>query len=186
MVQNWLNKDNLFLQYGTDKTTTENAGEFALPGYPNRIVEVSLDLTTLSTSTASIISNNLIFPAPPSGQLFIEKVELSVETGATSGTSSTLKVGLIQMDRATVPTNYDHAFINAETNTQMATAGDLLLYAGTDSLPAGSTKGGILIGSSPANATGPYYLTAQAGTAVFTAGKVRIRIFYRGIGTITQ
>lgn len=186
MAQNWLNKDGLFLQFGTDKTTAELAGEFALPGAPDRIVEFFIDLTTLSTSTASIVSNNLIFPAPPTGQLVISKVELSVETGATSGSSSTLKVGLIQMDRSTVPSNYDHAFINAETNANMATVGDLLLYVGTDSIPAGSTHGGTLIGSSPANATGPYYLTAQAGTAVFTAGKVRIRVFYRGIGVITQ
>src|SRR5579872_1668422 len=186
MAQNWTNKDGLFLKFGTDKTTSETAGEYASPGMPDRIVEFSLDLTTLSTSSATILSNNLIFPAPPTGQMIISKVELYVETGATSGTSSTLKVGLIQMDRSTVPTNYDHAFINAETNAEMATAGDLLLYVGADSVPAGSTHGGILIGSQPANATGPYYITAQAGTAVFTAGKVRIRIFYRGIGTITQ
>lgn len=186
MSQNWTNKDGLFIQYGTDQTTTELAGDFATPGTPNRIMEVYLDLSTLVTASATILSNNVIFPAPPSGQLFIEKVELYVETGATSGSSSTLKVGLIQMDRATVPSNYDHAFINGETNADMATAGDVLLYVGADSIPAGSTHGGILIGSQPANATGPYYITAEAGTAVFTAGKVRVRIFYRGIGTITQ
>lgn len=179
MVQNWLNKDNLFIQYGTDKTTTENAGEFAFDG-PNRIVEFRLDLTTLATASASIISNNLIFPAPPSGQLYIEKVELTVETAATSGGSATFNVGLIQMDRATVPTNYGTAFINAGALATVNAAGDLITYT------TGSTGAGGLIGSSPANATGPYYLTAQAGTAVFTAGVVRVRIYYHGIGTITQ
>lgn len=186
MAQNWLNKDGLFLQFGTDKTTAETAGEFASPGFPQRIVEFSLDLTTLATATASILSNNLIFPAPPSGQMVIDKVELFVETAATSGGSATLKVGLIQMDRATVPTNYDHAFINGEVLTAMQTAGDTQVYVGADSVPAGSTHGGTLIGSQPANATGPYYITAQAGTAVFTAGKVRVKIYYHGIGTITQ
>jgi hypothetical protein len=186
MAQNWLNKDGLFLKFGTDKTTSEAAGEFALPGYPDRMVEFAIDLTTLSTSSASIVSDNLIFPAPPTGQMIITRVELLVETAATSGGSATFKCGLIQMDRSTVPTNYDHAFIASEVVAQMAAAGDTLYYVGADSLPAGSTKGGTLIGSQPANATGPYYITAQAGTAVFTAGKVRIRVFYRGIGTITQ
>lgn len=185
MAQNWTNKDGLFIQFGTDKTTSENWGEYAIDG-ANRVIEGFLDLTTLSTSAATILSNNVIFPAPASGQLYIEKVELTVETAATSGSSSTFKLGLIQMDRATVPSNYDHAFINGETNADMATVGDMLLYVGADSIPAGSTHGGTLIGSAPANATGPYYITAQAGTAVFTAGKVRIRIYYHGTGTITQ
>ena len=185
MAQNWLNKDGLFLQFGTDKATSENWGEYAIDG-ENRVIEGFLDLTTLATASASVISTNLIFPAPPSGQMIIDRVELTVETAATSGGSATLKVGLIQMDRSTVPSNYDHAFINGETLAAMATVGDRQVYVGADSVPAGSTHGGILIGSAPANATGPYYLTAQAGTAVFTAGKVRIKIYYHGIGTITQ
>lgn len=176
MAQNWLNKDNLFIQYGTDKTVSENAGEYAFDG-PNRVIETYLDLTTLSTSSASIISNNLIFPA--TANMYIEKVELTVETAAT-GSTATLSVGLIQMDRSTVPSNYGHAFVNALAQTSLSAAGDLV------TLTAGSTGAGGLIGSFPATATGPYYLTAEAGTAVFTAGAVRIRIYYHGVGTITQ
>lgn len=179
MAQNWTNKDGLFIQYGTDQTTPENAGEFALPGYPDRIVEFFLDLSTLNTSTPTIISNNEIFPSPPSGQMVITKAELFVETAAASSGTGTLNVGLIQMDRSTVPSNYDHAFINTETTAHM-TLGATITYTN------GSTLAGILYGTSPANATGPYYLTAQAGTAVFQSGKIRVRIFYRGIGTITQ
>jgi len=185
MAQNWLNKDGLFLQFGTDKTTAENWGEYAIDG-ENRVVEGFLDLTTLSTGSASILSNNLIFPAPPTGQMIIDRVELTVETAATSGGSPTLKVGLIQTDRSTVPSNYDHAFINGEVLTAMQTVGDRQIYVGSDSVPAGSTHGGTLIGSAPANATGPYYITAQAGSTTYTAGKVRIKIYYHGIGTITQ
>lgn len=179
MAQNWTNGDGLFIQYGTDQTTSEVAGEFALPGAPNRIVEFTISLSTLSTSTASIISNNLIFPAPPSGQLYIEKVEMVVETVAGSSGSGTLNVGLIQMDRATVPSNYGHALINTETTAHM-TAGTIITYL------EGVGQAGTLIGSAPANATGPYYLTAQAGTAVFQSGFIRIRVYYHGIGTITQ
>lgn len=194
MAQNWLNKDGLFLQFGSDKATSEQAGEFALPGSPLRIVECAINLATANggsslNATPTIISNNLIFPAPPSGQMYIEKVELVVETPATSGGSPTLSVGLIQMDRATIPSNYSTAFINAEVLTAMAATGTLEYFnpnGSTTSIPAGSTRGGGLIGSQPANATGPYYLTATGTATAFTAGVVRVRIFYRGIGTITQ
>jgi hypothetical protein len=176
MVQNWTNKDGLFIQYGTDQTTVETAGEYALPGAPNRIVEVLINLTTL-TSTAAIQSNNVIFPAPPTGQLFIEKVELVVETASAGGTS--FSVGLIQMDRATIPTNYSTAFVNALINASTNTAGDSI------TMTAGSTSAGGLIGTQPANATGPYYITALA-SGTYTGGSVRVRIYYHGIGTITQ
>jgi hypothetical protein len=176
MAQNWLNKDGLFIQYGTDKTVSENAGTFATPGMPNRITEVYIDLTTL-TSTAAIQSYTEIFPAPPSGQMYIEKVEVVMETASASGTS--FSVGLIQMDQATIPTNYSTAFVNALANASTNAAGDLV------TLTAGSTSAGGLIGSQPANATGPYYITALA-SGTYTTGKARVRIHWRGIGTITQ
>ena len=150
MAQNWLNKDGLFIQFGTDKTATEQAGEFLSYGQ-NRIVEVRIDLTTL-TSTAAIQSNTTFFPSPPTGQLYIEKVELTVETGSVGGTS--FSMGLIQHDRSTIPSNYSTAFVNALVQASTATAGTGL------TLTAGSTSAGGLIGTSPANATGPYYITA--------------------------
>lgn len=177
MAQNWTNKDGLFIQYGTDQATAETAGEFALPGSPNRIVEVLIDLTTL-TSTAAIQSNNLIFPSPPTGQLYIEKVEITAEVGAATGTS--FSVGLIQMDRATIPTNYSTSLINAEVTATVATAGMAQTYF------QNTTHAGGLIGSFPAAATGPYYLTALSAGSTFTTGKIRVRIFYHGVGVITQ
>lgn len=170
---NWLNKDGLFLQFGTAKATPEVGGEYLSYG-ANRIVEVLIDLTTL-TGTAAIQSNTTIFSAPPSGQLFIEKVEAVVEADAASGTS--FSVGLIQMDRATIPTNYSTAFINAET--ALADAGDSITYN------EDTTNAGGLIGTYPAAATGPYYITALAN-GTWTTGKVRVRIYYHGVGVITQ
>lgn len=176
MAQNWINKDGLFVQFGTDKTTVEPAGEFKMPG-PNRIIETTIDLTKL-TSTALILSNTLIFPAPPTGQMYIEKVELTVETASASGTS--FSMGLIQKsDRVTIPTNYSTAFVNALINASTNAAGDLI------TLSTGSTSAGGLIGSFPANATGPYYLTAlSAGT--YTTGLIRARIYIHAAGVITQ
>lgn len=175
MAQNWLNKDGLFVQFGTDKTATEQGGEFKMFG-PNRIVEVRIDLTTL-TSTAAIQSNTLFFPSPPTGQEYIEKVELTVETASAGGTS--FSMGLIQHDRSTIPSNYSTAFVNALVNASTNAVGDLI------TLTAGSTSAGGLIGSSPANATGPYYITALAA-GTYTGGIIRARVYYHGIGSITQ
>lgn len=193
---NWFNKDNLPLQFGTSKANSENWGDYVTYG-GNRICEGLIDLTTLTTAapaTFSVAIQSLTTLFGPAGGTsgansntwFIEKVELVVETAATTSSSATLKVGLVQNDMATVPSNYDHALINAETTAAMATVGDIQVYVGADSVPAGSTHGGTLIGSTPAAATGPYFITAQTGTGTFTAGKVRVRIYYRGIGTITQ
>jgi hypothetical protein len=185
MAQNWLNADGLFIQFGADKAIPETAGEFTFEG-PNRIIEVLIPQTTLTSLTATplIISNTTIFPAPPTGQLIIEKVELVVETGVTG--ASTLSVGLIQMDRATIPSGYSTALINAETQAHMASAGSVIEYFGATSIPAGGAQGGSLLGTQPANATGPYYITATGTATAFTAGAVRIRVFYRGLPPITQ
>lgn len=172
--QNWLNPDGLFLQFGADKAVSETAGEFLSYG-ANRIIEVLIDLTTLTT-TAAIQSNTLIFP--DGTNIFIEKVEAVCEVAAATGTS--FSVGLIQMDRATIPANYSTAFINAEVTATFADAGDSVTY-NEDTANAGG-----LIGSSPASATGPYYITALSAGSAFTTGKIRVRIYYHGIGTITQ
>src|SRR6185437_9844851 len=169
----WLDPDGLYRQFGTQKAVPEVGGDFLSYG-ANRLIEVRIDLTKL-TSTAAIQSNTLFFPSPPSGQLYIESVEVVVETASTGGTS--FSAGLIQSDRSTIPSNYSTAFVNALVNASTNAVGDKL------TLTAGSTSAGGLIGSSPANATGPYYITALA-SGTYTAGLVVLRVNYHGIGTI--
>lgn len=175
MAQNWFNKDGLFIQYGTDKAIPEVGGDYLSYG-SNRLIEVLIDLTKL-TSTAAIQSYTTFFPSPPSGQLFIEQVDVVVETASASGTS--FSVGLIQQDQATIPSNYSTAFVNALINASTNAVGDKV------SMTAGSTSAGGLIGTYPAAATGPYYITALS-SGTYTTGKVRVRIFYHGVGVITQ
>lgn len=189
---NWLNADGLYLEFGTTKSTIQDMGVYNTH-LGSEMVEFGLDLTTLTTSPL-ILSQTTFFPpaggtsGANSNVWMIEKAELVVDVAATTGTSATLKVGLIQDDRTTVPSNYDHAIINAATQGSMATVGDALLFVGADSIPAGATTGGTLIGTTPAATTGPYYITAQTGTGTFTAGKVRVRIYFRAItgATITK
>lgn len=169
----WLNNDNLYLQYGVTKAVPEVAGEFQSPG-ANRIIEVLINLVPL-TSTAAIQSNTEIFP--DGSNMYIEQVEVICETAATGGTS--FDVGLIQTDRATIPANYSTAFVNAMVLADVTTAGQ------KTALTEGSTYAGGLIGSTAASATGPYYITALA-SGTFTAGVARVRIYYHGVGTISQ
>ena len=177
MAQDWLNADGLYLQYGTDKVTPGTAGDYQMPG-PNRITEILVDMTKLTTS-AVIQDNRLIFPAGSNN--YIEAVELIAEVGCTSGTSFSL--GLIQMDRSTIPSGYSAAFVSA---LDAAGAGVLDVAGSRLYLTDDSTGAGSLIGSYPAAATGPYYITALHATTAYDAGVVRCRIFWHGVGTIND
>lgn len=179
MAQNYMEM-GLFEQFGTDKAWPETFGEYVMYG-PNRIIEGLLDVTgasyptlTLSTTagTPTIISNTLLFPVMPAGQLFIEKVELVCETALTSGTSFNL--GLIQLDRVTIPSGYGTGLIAAEVTATFDTAGKAVTYIN------GTSKAGALIGTGPTLATGPYLLTAFS-TGTYATGKLRTRIFYHYI-----
>lgn len=183
MSQSYTTKSNLFLQFGTDKAYPEQFGEYVMFG-PNRVIEGILDLTgtaypagmSTSSTAPTVISNTAIFPALPSGQLIIEKVEIFCEVATASGTSWNL--GLIQMDRSTIPSGYGQALIAAEVAATNATAGAYTTYFQSTS------KAGSLIGSQAASATGPYFLTAYT-SGTFTTGQLRVRIFYHARGPMT-
>lgn len=183
----WTNSDGLYLQFGTAKATAETGGDYLMYG-TNRIAEVTVNLGTLSTAVAtssSPVSNTLFFPQ---GQnLFIEKVELVTEIAA-SATGNALNIGLVQDDRTTVPTGGASAFVAAITSTAMTTAGSIVTYT------AGTASGGGYIGNynsqwntntSGTNSVGGYVTAYLSGTSTAT-GQVKVRIYYHGVGTITQ
>lgn len=163
MVQSWYNNDGLQLFYGVDKTTTEAAGEYRTDG-PLREIEVRIDLTSLATGSQTILSNTVFFP-----KMRVEEVTLEVQTAATSGGSATLDVGLVSSSDRSTEIDYD-GFIAAEVLTAINTAGKKITYVN------GTSKAGALIGTTTATVG---HLVAKAGTAVFTAGVVYVRIKYR-------
>lgn len=175
--QEYFTNSGLLLKFGNTIATPQSWGDYAMFG-PNRIIEGTINMAGLSTTAGipSIVDDVVFMPALPAGQLFIEKVEVVAEVGLATGTS--FNIGLIQMDRSTIPTNYGTALVNAEVTATLATAGMAQTYF------QNTTHAGGLIGSSPASATGPYYFTAYT-TGAYT-GVIRVRIFYHAIGTITQ
>lgn len=159
----WFNNDGLYLRYGTEKTTTEVAGEYKTFG-PLREIEVKIDLATLTTSGQTILSDTVFFP-----KMRVEEVTLEVQTAATSGGSATLDVGLVSSSDRSTEIDYD-GFIAAEVLTAINTAGKKITYVN------GTSKAGALIGTTLASVG---HLVAKAGTAVFTAGVVYVRVKYR-------
>jgi hypothetical protein len=162
----WFDSDNLYRQYGPTKAVAVTAGDYLQYG-PYRQLEVDIDLTTLTTSP--VIQDNVTFF--PQG-VFIESVEVESTTSATGGTS--LSVGLVNLDRSTVESNTK--FLAAAPIADHTTAGQQKLYT------VGVTGVGAGVGGTATNAG---YITALAA-GTYSAGKVKVRIRYRGTPPITQ
>lgn len=176
----WLDPDGKFRQYGTSKAVPEVGGDYLAYG-ETRCMEVTIDLTALTTSPLAQ-SYTTFFPASNT-QLFVEKVVLDVEVGAVGGTSLSVGTGFMTAGTLTNPPAMtaisNTAFINALVTASMNTAGQQVTFT------AGSTSAGGYIGTTSADQTHKNYITALvAGT--FSAGRVKVRIYYRGMGTITQ
>lgn len=197
----WLNGDNLLLQYGTQKANPEQGGDY-LSYTGDRISEVLIDLTSLSTSAAQVQSLTTFFPA--GYNVFIDKVEVIADVAAT-GSGNTVAVGLGYFSGSTYATITSHsetstsggvatqtnlaslpgvsnisttAFVNGITTTAMQAGYLTTITAG------GGSFTGAYVGSQSTSTTHPNYITAQAVTGTFSAGLIRVRIYWRGYGTI--
>lgn len=162
----WLNQDGLYLKYGVTKTIPQTTGDYLSYG-DTREIELTIDLTTLTASP--VIQNDTTFFGT---NMFIESVTVDAETNSTGGTS--FSVGLTQLDRTTVVSNTE--FLATVPIADHATAGQLKTYT------TGVTGVGVGVGTTAAQVG---YITALAA-GTYTLGKVKVRIRYRGIGTITQ
>lgn len=164
---NWMDPDGLYRQYGTTKAVPTTMGDYLSYG-EWRDIEFTCNLATgnpLATAGTYIMGNTTMLPSG----VFIESVNYSVETAGAGGTS--LSVGTMRADRTTSISN---------TNLSAAIA--------TASLTAGAnvtvTTGGI-VGTTTSFTDNFAYITATT-IGTYTAGSVKFRIRYRGIGTITQ
>jgi hypothetical protein len=120
------------------------------------------DMTDLGT-TAAIQDYNVVVPK----NARIEKVEVITQTAVTSGGSATLNVGLKRTDNST-ELDYD-GLVAALALASFNSAGE------TVALTVGSTSAGALIGTTLAYNG---YLTVDYDTAAFTAGAIRVRVYF--------
>jgi hypothetical protein len=194
----WLNADGLLVQFGTQKANPDVAGDYKTYG-ASRVAEVLVDLKSLTTSP-QVQSLTTFFPA--GYNTFIEKVELDVDVASAGGTSFSVGLGYFsgstygnittrsetstssaigtQSNVASLPgvtAISNTAFVNALINASTNAAGDLI------TLSAGSTSAGGYIGAQSTDTTHKNYITALAA-GTYTEGLIRVRIHYRGYGTI--
>jgi len=160
----WMNSDGLFVKLGVDEGTVGKAGEFAEGSAGAHVIEINLpDLTALGTA-AAIFDDNCIVP---SGYRLI-RAQLITKTAVTSGGSAVLNVGLIRRDRTT-EIDYDGIFA-AVPIANFNAAGE------TVDLTQGVATAGALFGTELANSG---YLTADYDTAAFTAGAIKIKVWFQ-------
>lgn len=159
----WYNSDGLYIKFGTEgDTSSVQAGEYRTNG-PQRMVELVIPAMT-ALGTAAAIQNDAC-RLPKNAR--IEKVEIVTTTACTSGGSAVLNIGLQRTDRST-ELDYDGLVAAAAIATFNA-AGE------TVSITAGGTAAGALLGTTLAYNG---YLTADYDTAAFTAGAIKVRVFY--------
>jgi len=162
----YLDNTGTYVKIGTEIATPISAGEYKTYG-PLREVEFIIpDLTVLTTSDAVLKGADTFFF--PTG-VRIEEVKIITDTAATSGGSATLILGLMQTDRSTM--------IDA-TGIVNAVAVASLTAGSEQTFVKGTSGAGTKVGTGAAATTLPAYITAKAGTAVFTAGAVRVRVKY--------
>jgi hypothetical protein len=162
----WMDNTGLYQKYGLEQVTSQVAGEYVTDG-SQRMIELKLDLTTLTSTAGTIISgtDSVFFPAG----FTIDKIEVFTETPATSGGSATLDLGLVRSsDRTTEIDN--NGLLAAVAVASMSAAGETVVYAN------GVSGAGALVGTTVGS--NPGHLTANYGTAAFTAGVAVIRIYY--------
>lgn len=165
----WLDPDGLYRQYGTQKAVPTTMGDYLSYG-EWRDIEFTLNLGSAPYSTAgTYIVGNTTFLGT---NIFIESVNYNVEVAAAGGTS--VSVGTQRMDRAT---NISTTNLSAAVATASLTQGaNVTVFTGG------------LVGTTVTTAQlpdGAAYVTATT-IGTFSAGQVKFRIRYRGIGNITQ
>lgn len=166
---NWLDSDGLFRQFGTSKAVPTTMGDYLSYG-EWRDIEFTLNLGSAPLSTAGtyIIGNTTFLGT----NIFLESVNVSVEVSAAGGTS--VAIGTQRLDRST----------NIATNNILTATIDGTLVAGYNN----TTFTGGLVGTTVTTSQlpdGAAYITATT-VGTHTAGTIKVRLRYRGVGTITQ
>ena len=173
---NWMNNDGLFVQYGTSKAVPTVTGDYLSYG-DVREIELTVTLASLAT-TPTIIGNTTFFPS----NVFVESVTVDTEIGMTVGSATSISIGTMRTDRTTVGTGgtASGSFLASAVNADFTTAGQRKDYVG------GTATVGTAVGTTTSFTDGGVYITAQSNAGTYTGGVIKLRIRYRGIGTITQ
>lgn len=159
----WINADGLKVYFGTDKARAQRGGEYSAKIGGRHVVETTIDLTTLSTTNQTIVVDNVIIP----NGAFIESVVVTATVAATSSSSGTIDIGLVDQDFSTE--------IDFNGLVAAMVKGSVDLIGEVNLLTAGVTYAGALVGTKITNSG---YLVANLNTAAYQTGKIVVRITY--------
>lgn len=162
----WSNSDGLMVLFGTDRARASRGGEFSTLIEGKHCVEATIALASLPTvasGNVQIISDNVNIP----NGAIVEQVDLFVSKVMVNSGSGTLDIGLVDQDRST-EIDFD-GLVSAIAKTALDGLGEYT------KIVLGSTSVGALVGTKITN-TG--LLVAKASTSDFTAGVVRVRVWF--------
>lgn len=166
----WDNADNLHLVFGADEVIVTRAGEFSTM-HGEHFTEVIIALASLPTVASGnqqIVADNVYIP----GGVFIKGVETFV-LKETTGTNANLDLGLVsQTDRST-EVDFNGFLAAADIFNGGTDLGSRTMFEKLDGTL--TTEAGVLVGT---KITTGGLITANAETADFTAGVLRIRIHW--------
>lgn len=162
----FVNADGLVIYYGTNEAVVTRGGEYSRLADGRHCVTVSVSLPglpTVASTNVQILEDTLSLP----NGAFIEQVDVLV-TKETAGANANFNLGLVNQDRAT-QIDFDGLLAAADAFNGGTDLGTLTLYN------VGTTEVGALVGT---KITSTGLLVGWADTADFTAGVLRIRVFY--------
>lgn len=165
----WHNADGLLVRFGTGEAQVTRVGAYADVYGGRHCVEAIVDLVALSALSTFgsdidvILSDTVTIP----DNALIEEVRLTV-LEASAGTSATLDFGLYKLDRATA-IDADGLIVAGTSTWHTAAIGTTVSYT------QGATEHGALVGT---QITDPGLLTCQVDGAAYTAGVVKLQVYY--------
>jgi hypothetical protein len=157
----WLNNDGLLVKFGTEEAVPAMVGTYREAGAIRGLMEINLDLKTL-VDTPTILSDTSKLPE---GAL-IERLHV-IATETAVGGASILDLGVVEEDR--VSNHDDDALLAAIALADYNSIGNDNVYT------QGDPGHGVLVGNVLPKS---YYVTGSWDGAAFTAGKLKIRIYY--------
>jgi hypothetical protein len=165
----WHNSDGLLVRFGTNEATVGRAGVYADVTAGRHCAQFVVDLVALSALSTFgsdidvILSDTVVIPA----DVIVDEVVITV-LEASAGASATLNLGTYQLDRATA-IDADGLLVASTTGWHTAAIG----YR--KSITLGGDEDGADMGQLT---TLPGLVTAQVDGAAYTAGVIKIQIFY--------
>lgn len=160
------NADGLRVYYGVDEATETRAGQHQLSDgkQMTEVIIALASLPTVASTDAQIVGDTTVIP----DDAIIEKVEVFV-LKETTGVNANLDLGLVSaVDRST-EIDFNGFLAAADAFNGGTDLGTTTEYV------VGTTEAGALIGT---RLTVPGLITCSAETADFTAGVIRVRVYW--------